>query len=206
MMNPISLRRGEPKDLERLAEVMDNAFRGRPLSDFFASRELQWRGLVRDLFRAVICVSLDHYQVICAGDPAEGVAIWEAPMTPAVPGDAWTEAGLGSALEAIGEGAPERVAALFSHLGETQQRLRPPDSWYLVGIGVIPEAQGRGVGRAMLEWGVRRAEQTQSCVFLETNEARNVPFYEGVGCRVVEFEEFGTSRFPIWHMRRDASA
>lgn len=197
----MEIRRSSMADLDRLSLVMDGAFRHRPLSDFVCPRPRQADGLMIPFYRAVLRVSLAHHDVIQIGDPAHGVAIWEGPDAPPAPGDAWDASGLWEAVAAIGGDAPERCATLFAHLREAQQRLRPARAWYLVGIGVDPEWQGRGFGRGLVRWGLERAAADGVPAYLETNEARNVAFYERDGFRVREHEVFGDRHFPIWHMQ-----
>lgn len=57
--------------------------------------------------------------------------------------------------------------------------------WYLAGIGVEPSAQGRGIGRALLEPGLAAATEAGLPAVLLTNNAANLPFYEHNGFVVV---------------------
>ena len=55
----------------------------------------------------------------------------------------------------------------------------PPDpSWHLDSVAVEPGWQGRGIGSALIEFGIEQARESNTPVILETGTARNVPLYE----------------------------
>jgi ribosomal protein S18 acetylase RimI-like enzyme len=56
--------------------------------------------------------------------------------------------------------------------------------WYLGLLAVDPEAQGRGVGGALVRRGLARADRDGVGTFLETGTETNVAFYERLGFRV----------------------
>ena len=80
-----------------------------------------------------------------------------------------------------------------------------PDAplWHLDSVGVAPEMQGRGIGSALIDFGLARARAAETGVFLETGSARNVPLYERLGFRVVEDADAPGVGPHIWFMRWD---
>ncbi|MEG3180018.1 GNAT family N-acetyltransferase [Sphingomonas sp. LT1P40] len=56
--------------------------------------------------------------------------------------------------------------------------------WYLHIAGCDPAAQGRGLGRAVVQAGLDRTGGLP--VYLETAKERNLPFYLGLGFRVTD--------------------
>ena len=48
-----------------------------------------------------------------------------------------------------------------------------------------PEQQGQGVGAALIRHGLQRAQATHTSCYLETANARNLPFYQQNGFRTV---------------------
>lgn len=79
----------------------------------------------------------------------------------------------------------------------------PPEPHaFLFAIGVVPEAQGKGVGGAMLRAGLARVDAAGLPCYLESTKATNVPLYRHFG-----FEELPPLRVPegcppIWPMWR----
>jgi GNAT superfamily N-acetyltransferase len=81
---------------------------------------------------------------------------------------------------------------------------KPNAPHYGVGvIGVDPTYQGRGVARALLEWlhGVSDADPRSTGVYLDTETAENVRFYEHLGYQVIGHERLG-DLLDIWCMFR----
>lgn len=63
-------------------------------------------------------------------------------------------------------------------------------------IGVDPEAQGRGVGRLLMDNFCAALDGKSTAGFLETDKAENVGFYERFGFHVVkEVQVIGTTTF-----------
>lgn len=78
------------------------------------------------------------------------------------------------------------------------------DSWELATVGVASEEQGRGLGSAVLEFGLRtldRVSGRKTPIHLETSDARNVVLYERFG-----FSAHARTEIPggptVWSMQR----
>jgi GNAT superfamily N-acetyltransferase len=78
----------------------------------------------------------------------------------------------------------------------------PSDVLYLDMLGVDPPQQGRGVGSALLRFGLERADALGVDAFLETAVEANVAYYERFGFRVVEEGEVDEGP-RIWFMRAE---
>jgi ribosomal protein S18 acetylase RimI-like enzyme len=74
--------------------------------------------------------------------------------------------------------------------------------WYLPLIGVVPVAQGRGIGSALLGHALAAADRDRLPAYLESSNARNIPLYQRHG-----FALLGTIRHgdcpPIFPMLRE---
>jgi ribosomal protein S18 acetylase RimI-like enzyme len=57
--------------------------------------------------------------------------------------------------------------------------------WHIGPIGVVPELQGQGVGRALLGSFLETVDQDGSMAYLETDVDRNVSLYEAFGFHVI---------------------
>ena len=75
--------------------------------------------------------------------------------------------------------------------------------WYLDILGVAPEAQGRGLGRRLIEHGLDRARRDEVPAFLETGNERNIAYYESFGFAVVHVEQAPQDGPMIWFMQAD---
>jgi ribosomal protein S18 acetylase RimI-like enzyme len=76
--------------------------------------------------------------------------------------------------------------------------------WHIGPIGVRPELQGHGVGKALLNAFLTTIDEVGASAFLETDVDRNVELYESFGFVVTSREDIVgvTTRF-MW---RDATS
>jgi ribosomal protein S18 acetylase RimI-like enzyme len=79
---------------------------------------------------------------------------------------------------------------------------RKPPHFYLAVLGTEPEAQGRGLGSAVLGGVLEQCDRDGVGAYLESSKERNIDFYARHGFRVLE--EIGLLRGPsMWSMWRD---
>jgi ribosomal protein S18 acetylase RimI-like enzyme len=134
-------------------------------------------------------------------DVEEGAAaLWLAP------GQEVDGAALGAYLEATIPA--ERLEALAAGM-EIQSGFHPEEPhWYLPWIGVRPEAQGRGLGAALLLRGLDRVDREGLPAYLEATNRRNAALYARHG-----FEALGVvdasgypEIIPMWRPARNQRA
>jgi GNAT superfamily N-acetyltransferase len=103
----------------------------------------------------------------------------------------------GTLLKPLGDAVP-RVMEWFS----TWCRLDPKQPHVHLGpIGVAPEAQGKGIGKALMNRYIDHLKQEQAAGYLETDRPENVEFYKKFGFVVRREEQLiGT---PTWYMWRN---
>jgi ribosomal protein S18 acetylase RimI-like enzyme len=78
-----------------------------------------------------------------------------------------------------------------------------PPHWYLATLGTDPEAQGRGLGTAVLAPVLEQCDRDGVGAYLESSKERNVDYYARFGFRVTR--ELRLPRGPrVWLMWRDA--
>lgn len=70
-------------------------------------------------------------------------------------------------------------------------------------VAVEPAAQGRGIGSALIRFGLERARAAGHGAWIETGNPRNVPLYERHGFRVVEDADAPGGGPHVWFMRWD---
>ncbi len=73
---------------------------------------------------------------------------------------------------------------VLSSFGEVEKEQPEQPHYYLEWIGVLPERQGQGLGTALVQTVLRRADQQGAGCFLETENPRNLPLYERLGFQV----------------------
>lgn len=79
---------------------------------------------------------------------------------------------------------PEHLDALLSTFEKMQQSHPREAHWYLPQIGVDPNAQGKGIGAALMRHALARCDREETLAYLEASKPENVPFYQRHGFEV----------------------
>jgi len=74
--------------------------------------------------------------------------------------------------------------------------------WYVAVLGVLPERQGEGLGRALLDPPLARADRDRLPTYLETSNERNLTFYGRFGFEVMQEVSIPGGGPPVWTMLR----
>lgn len=116
----------------------------------------------------------------------------------------WTDEILQSTgCAANGPTAIGRFLRLTAYMRE--RHIKEPH-FYLFALGVLPDQQGRGLGKTLLAELHRRADAAQVPAYLETEKPINVKLYESVGYRVLTDARIPGLGVRMWTMRRDPRA
>jgi ribosomal protein S18 acetylase RimI-like enzyme len=90
----------------------------------------------------------------------------------------------------------------FAMMSKREARDPHEPHWHIGPIGVRPQLQGRGIGKALLEAFLATIDEVGSPSFLETDVDRNVALYESVGFAVTSRDDIvGVNTRFMW---RDA--
>ncbi|SEF78773.1 Acetyltransferase (GNAT) family protein [Thermomonospora echinospora] len=139
-------------------------------------------------------VGLVHGRV-WVSDDLRAVAVWTTPDADPTP--AFEEL-----APRVGEIAGNRAAA-YQAAEEALAPYRPAGpAWFLATVGVDPDAQGRGLGGAVVRPGLEEAERAGVPAYLETSAERNVRFYERLGFEVEAEAELPGGGPRTWCMWR----
>jgi len=149
------------------------------------TREELW-SLHLEILEYIVCAHIYNGLVLSVGEHHEGVALW---MPPGKNMDDWFtifRSGMWRLWFKLTREGKKRYFGEFMDvlhqakcdtLGEQDK-----DAWYLVYIGVVPSARGRGYARKLIEHVTDQvdAEGGAPC-YLESSHIRNVPMYERYG-------------------------
>lgn len=97
------------------------------------------------------------------------------------------------------EGDLERMGQLSELMGAHHPTER---HWYLLAIGVVPEAQGHGLGGALLAHTLERIDRSGDAAYLEATSPRSRVLYERFGFEVTA-ELVPDGGPPMWAMWRE---
>ncbi len=111
----------------------------------------------------------------------------------------------GDALEALmRETLVEPVSSEIGGMTEQVSAAHPEvPHWHLVFLGVDPTLRGRGIGSAILQYGLERVDADGAVAYLESSNPANVPLYQRHGFEVLREIRVGSSP-PLFPMLRAA--
>lgn len=125
-----------------------------------------------------------HALMAVLDDAVVGVALWMSPGT--FPLSGGRKARMAPAMAAVSAMAPRAMAALSQAGAQLESAHEPGPSWYLEALGVLPELQGRGIGRQLLTPPLRLADAEGIPCHLHTSDPANVAYYERFGFRTLD--------------------
>lgn len=136
------------------------------------------------------------YGRVWVADEGRAVAVWSVPGQD--PSPVFAEIG-----PVLGELSGDRAAA--SEAADTALAPYRPEEqgWFLQTVATAPEAQGKGLGSAVLIPGIQEAERAGCPAFLETSSEANLRFYERLGFKVTADVRLPDNGPRTWCMRRD---
>lgn len=195
-------RRLQPAELDAAVEVEARAFAEDPLWVYLipdADRRMVYlRRFNRPFFKAAMAAG----RVYGIGNPPAGVAIWVKPGE-ANPGFIdLVRAGFLRQLLSPFALSFVKAAPIFSKFDEFRERYATGPHYYLSTIGVVPEAQGRGLASRLIRPFLDAADGEDVGSYTETMTPSNVPLYEHYGFRCeVEYNVPGTD-LRLWSFYR----
>jgi len=133
-----------------------------------------------------------------------GAAIWAPPGSWRAP--PWQQLrAIPGLIRALGIRHFRQYAQRGKAVEDALHRAHPSDPhWYLATLGTDPQAQGEGVGSALVRSGVERCDREGEPAYLECLEPL-VPYYERFGFEItgeIEMPEDVPDQVSMWRQRR----
>jgi GNAT superfamily N-acetyltransferase len=188
------------KDAVRAAEVLAAAFASYPfLVRAFSGAKKPRMELLREMFRIAVdyrlAVGLPTL-VAREGETLLGAATLSLPELPEFPEE------FAARWDALDRELAPEGRAVFAAYEELQSRAKPAEPHvYLVAVGVSPLAQGRGIGRALVDAARELAAATPGArgLALDTHDPANVPKYKRMGMRLLgKHDLMGMPNWYFW--------
>lgn len=183
------------------ASILARAFHNDPLMRYAIPDPDERARLLPAMYATMLRFGMLAGEVYATADALAGVAIWLPPNAK------WTRenieaSGMHEFATLIGNDAYQRYREVVSR--EWQARLReiPGPGWYLFILGVEPRVQRRGLGGALMRPILERADPENVVCYLETENERNVAFYQKQGFDLIVSEEAGASGVRFWTFSR----
>ena len=177
---PPQITRLRPNDLPAAAEILSRAFYQDPLQIYTLPDPVERQERSPVLFSAALRYGLLFGEVLTTPD-LQGAAIWIGPDAWDITDERAAAAGFDRLPPEMGADATQRFFSVLALGDEPHRRDVQPDHWWVMVLGVAPEAQGRGHARALLEPIMHRADAAGQQCYLETANPANITFYERMG-------------------------
>jgi GNAT superfamily N-acetyltransferase len=186
----------------RAEEVLGRAFFDDPLWTWVLPDDADRRRALGWFMGVGVRYGHAHGTVHAMGPSVEGCAVWLPPGDSDFLPERGVELGMNEAPEQLGEAAFLRFLTAMSHLEPFHHEQMPDDHWYLMILGVDPPRQRQGVGGALLQPVLARADEAGQRCYLETQRERNVPFYQAHGFEVAVETDIPDGGPHMWLMAR----
>jgi GNAT superfamily N-acetyltransferase len=192
-----------PEDVGLAAEILARAFHTDPPFEYLILDPARRAQLLPRFFERFVRHGQIFGEVYTTRQQPEAVAIWLPPGSTDIPPERARRSGLDELPEVLGGESFTRLTAILARMNDMHHKAMPGDHWYLAFIGVEPDRQGRGIGGALMGPMLARAHHDRVPCYLETFLARNVPFYQRHGFKIVTEGTLPDSGLAFWTMRRE---
>ena len=191
--------------VKETAGTLARAFHDDPPSIWLFPDENKRKTAMLGDFTAATRYGLRYGHVYVPGEASDGAAIWLPPGNPLVSTLGMLRVGFREMVFAparVGFGYLPRFFRMVRQMEELHKRDVPKLHWYLMILGVEPERQGQGVGSALIDPGLARADRDRLPCYLETAKEINVDLYKKHGFEVLREVAIGGDGPPMWTMLR----
>ena len=199
---PPAIRRATLADLDAMAAPWHAAFDDDPIYNWFVRQDARRAQAMRHFFTEEVreYVQPGAAKQAWTTDSRDAVAMWSPP-----PGGPHTP--LTSLLRAAPAFLPDcgvlGALRLLWLLRATKARYPLIPHWYLCVLGVHPSTQGTGIGSSLVRTVLDTCDRDRLPAYVESSKARNLPFYERHGFRLLERLDFPLRGPSLWLMWRE---
>jgi ribosomal protein S18 acetylase RimI-like enzyme len=194
----VEVRTASLHDVVPIGRVLGRAFHDDPVFTWAIPDPDDRRAVLPGFFTVFTAAFQRHGHVHRTADGTAG-ALWAPPGVAAIGDDEADQ--FGAALEEVCGANAERLSAISALLDENHPH---EPAWYLNFLGVEPAGQGQGVGSALLDHVLSRADRDGSAACLDATSPRNRQFYERHGFTVTTelVVPGGPPMWPMWRAPR----
>jgi len=189
--------------LKPAIEVMGKAFLNDPFLCYLVPDE-QKRARVTPEFVAIVVRYCFHYGQVWTVPSVAGVACWLTPGKTSPSFWGMMRTGMLTMPLQFGWAGFQRFSGVINYTEQLHKQFAVEPHWYLWGLGVEPVQQGRGLGGQLIQPVLALADEARQPCYLETQNERNLPFYQRHGFAVMSDGVVPGSDFRVWAMVRPA--
>lgn len=181
--------------------ALGRAFINDPLITYVIAEDDRRRRITPDLYGGIVDYAL-RYGAAYTTVTVAGAACWLPPGQSSPTLLRMLRAGMWRTPLRLGWKSYQRLNAFEVQAERLHQRHATKPHWYLWALGVDPAHQGKGFGGSLLQPVLGRADAEKTHCYLETQNPKNLPFYEKHGFNVCEQREVFKDAVTTWAMLR----
>jgi len=190
--------------MDKATEVLSAAFCDDPVVNYFLPEDaIAKQRALHLLAQCLLRYGQTYQHIYTTADQPKGISIWLPPEA-----STFEFAQLWQLLQtgllklpfyARWDRAIELLSFFTQEIQQQQQNTEP--FWYLMLLGVAPGYQNQGIGAALLEPVLERADRDRTLCYLETSTEAAVRFYQRQGFEIVHTRKVGKA-LPYWTLKR----
>ncbi|MBI3838431.1 MAG: GNAT family N-acetyltransferase [Planctomycetia bacterium] len=189
-------------DYGRARSALTQAFYDYVLMTYAAPDGPRRAAGVLALYGAILCDCFRWGEVYVTSD-VKGAACWLPPEKSTATLIRQIRSGMLLLPFRFGMTGFTRLLAYDAMARELHHEDAPGPHWYLAAIGVEPEHRGQGIGGALMQPILARADAQGLPCYLETHREANVRLYEKHGFKVTRKCDVPGHPIPVWAMLRE---
>ncbi len=192
----------DPQQKNRAAEVVAAAFYDYPMFTFYFPDPSKRTHLLRWYLGNVLNCALRYGEVFTTPE-ISGVIFTLPPGHTQISQWEYIQNGFLPSALVLGWRNFVRSQACEQFVGDThKQVMQGQPHYYLWGLAVDPSRKRHGVGTALLQPFIAKADAEKMPIYLETHEEKNVGYYEPMGFALAHTDNIPRFELPIWCMVR----
>jgi GNAT superfamily N-acetyltransferase len=194
----------QPGQLSESGKVLARAFYDDPMMSWVLPDDARRLKALEWFMTVGAKYGTKYGEVYTTGTAVEGDAVWLRPGEAKIGPLRMLQNGMLATPFKFGLGPFGRFLKIMNVFEHLHERDMPQPHWYLMILGVDPPRQGQGVGGALMQPILARADAASLPCYLETQKTINVPFYQKHGFEVVVEDDIPGGGPHYWTMKRPA--
>jgi ribosomal protein S18 acetylase RimI-like enzyme len=174
------------KDLDRASEVLGRAFYNDPDTVKILSDDDVRKEKLKHFFRCFVKFGIIYGEVYAPSPDLEGISVWVHSSTKDMTFWRNVKSGFLGLMFKVSGKAMSTFAKYGKQMDEATKTVIDREHWFLFIIGVDPNHQRKGFGSKMIEPMLKRIDNENLPVMLDTNKQSNIGYYEKFGFEVVK--------------------
>lgn len=192
------------KDTDWAAKVLERAFYTDPMLNFIYADTINKPGKLNWFFRVTFRLAALYGDCLSTVEK-DGVLMMLPPDQQEITIGKLIKSGFLAAPFKMSWASFSRSMALMDFVEKEHKAAAPADHYYIMTVGVLPERQGRGIGKKLMARALEIVDANNMPCYLETQNKNNVPIYQKSGFEVVSDKEIpngGLHNWGMWRQKR----